>query len=140
MFLSLFFKLNILLFRHTIFIHEFKNLTIIFCDGSDDILWRKAIDGTVKVAISGRVNIGYTDEFGSYDGVLIGGQVRVENLDAKFSAWSHQLADYNGDGRADILWHRKDNGEVKLAISNAQGNQQSMKMMAAKASGWSLVH
>ncbi len=51
----------------------------------------------------------------------------MENLDSKFSAWTHQLADHNGDGRTDILWHKQALGDLKLAVSDANGNQQSVQ-------------
>ncbi len=96
-------------------------------DGSYDILWRRASTGTVKVAISG-VQSG-----------MPGAQVRVENVADKFSVWTQQLADYNGDGRTDILWHKPASGEVKLAISDTQGNQQSIQSMDNKPLGWTVV-
>jgi hypothetical protein len=94
-------------------------------NGNSDILWRKA-DGTVSTwSASGS---------GASDGI------RQDTFHASVdSAWRiADTFDWNGDGRADIVW-RHQNGDVSIWAGQTGGFQQSAFNVSGVNTTWSIA-
>ena len=85
-------------------------------DGIADIFWRNT-NGSAEIAISNSSGV-------------------IESLNNKSTDWTAQLGDFNGDGAKDTLWRDSITGAVKVAISDASGNQGAVHNLAAKGSAW----
>lgn len=73
-------------------------------DGRDDLLWRDELNGTVEL---------WTTAVG---GLSISSVDTVSTLDL---GWKFQrIGDYNGDGRADILWRNSTSGSMVVWLMN----------------------
>ncbi|PAX53043.1 FG-GAP repeat domain-containing protein [Brunnivagina elsteri] len=81
-------------------------------DGKDDILWRNQTTGEIALWFVNTTQLD-GDKF-SITGEFIvdknAKRLEVTSADWKIEAY----ADYNGDGKADLLWHNQASGEIAL--------------------------
>ncbi len=105
-----------------------QNASYSFCTGEFDkfMVGDVNLDGRADIichnALSGSVAIDYATSSGQF-----GGQDVVTNIGFCTGGSEYlEVADFNADGRVDLLCHDKSNGNVKIALASTSGTYTSV--------------
>jgi FG-GAP-like repeat len=81
-------------------------------DGKDDILWRNQATGEIAVWFVNTAQLDGNNFSISGDFIVDKNATRLQVTSADWTI--EAFADYNGDGKADLLWHNQASGEIGL--------------------------
>lgn len=98
-------------------------------DGRADLLYRDAVTGRQQLYLT------------SSDGLTMASKKSFGSVLADYSGWQfHSVADFNGDGAADILWHNPGTGANLVWFTNPLGpSLASAKWLGQIATSWTLI-